>query len=300
MKKLNNKSVGIVCMILGALFFLGGIIYFIMLNFPNTYSQKVEATIVSRFNVTSEEDDVHTLLELAYKVGDETLTSPYTVYEELPEDQMTLEVYYNIKNPTELVQAGWHFEPIVPAAFGILIFLTGLTYMGKITLWFDISGEKSEKIPEWDKKYYEAKERMENALFPIVGLLALIGFGIFILVSKKFTWSWVFIGVGGIGIIYFLSDFIPAIVEYTTFKRIKQFKVHALSVDDDFEQFEKQQKEKESQKNNSTKKVKEDKADNTKENTKDKPKTEIIKPEDFVIEDTIEIKSLDIKKKKKK
>ncbi|MBO4310911.1 MAG: hypothetical protein J5856_07585 [Lachnospiraceae bacterium] len=301
MKKLNNKTVGIVCMILGAFFFLGGIGYFIVLNFPNTYAKKAEATIVARYEVSSEKD-AHTLFEVAYKVGDNMVSSAYSSYEEIPEDQLTIDVYYNIKDPTELVEAGWQFEPIVPAVLGILFIITGLTYLGIISFGFDISEEKTKKGSESDKKYYAAKEKTENALFPIIGLTAVLGFGIFMLVTKKNAWSWVFVGVGGIGILYFLTDLIPSASEMFALKRIRQVKGHSLSVDDDFEKFEKQQKEKESAKNKKASVEKTEDKEKASEIVKDnqKDKKEEIKPEDFEIEETIEIKSLDIKKKKKK
>ena len=104
MNKLNNKNVGMGCTILGGIFFIAGIVLFIMYNSVNLYAQKTEATIVSKYNVdTTEEEESYTMLELAYKVGNEMVYTTYSKDEEIEEDFTSLEVYYNIKNPKEIL-----------------------------------------------------------------------------------------------------------------------------------------------------------------------------------------------------
>ena len=128
MNKLNNKNVGLGCAILGGIFFVAGIVLFILYNSVNLYAQKAEATIVSRYNIESEKDP-HVMLELAYRVGDDMVYTAYSVNREIEEEETLIDIYYNIKDPKQVLEAGWHLEPIMPSCFGILILLTGLYYM---------------------------------------------------------------------------------------------------------------------------------------------------------------------------
>ena len=282
MNKLNNKNVGLGCAILGGIFFIAGVVLFILYNSVNLYTQKVEATIVSRYNIESEKNP-HTMLELAYRVGDEMIYSVYSTKEEIDVEQTLIEVYYNIKDPKQVLEAGWHLEPIIPSCFGILILLTGLHYMGIISFGLEPARKPGAKASEWEKKYYDARERVENALIPLLGIVSFIVFGIFMLVNKSGWWAWIFIVVGALGAIYLLADLIPAANEFVALKRLKKIKKHTLSVDDDFESFELERKGKKESKEE-------------KKNDKDSNK----KPDEFEIEETYEIKSLDNKKNKKK
>ena len=272
-KKLNNKNVGLACVILGGIFFLSGMVLFVLFNYVNLYAQKAEATIVARYYI-SDPENPHTMLELAYRVGDDMIYSVESTTEEIPEDEVNRDIYYNVKNPKEVIDAGWHLEPIIPACFGILILMTGLYYMGIISFGIEPAKKPGSNASDWDKKYYDAKERVENDVIPLFGLISFIVFGIFVLVNKTGWWAWIFIIVGGVGVIYILMDLIPTLAEFSALTKIKKYKNNSLSVDDDFEKFEKKLKEKEKKK----------------EAGKD----------EFEVEETIEITSLKINKKKKK
>lgn len=282
MNKLNNKNVGLGCAILGGIFFVAGIVLFILYNSVNLYAQKAEATIVSRYNIESEKDP-HVMLELAYRVGDDMVYTAYSVNREIEEEETLIDIYYNIKDPKQVLEAGWHLEPIIPSCFGILILLTGLYYMGIVSFGLEPAKKPGAKATEWEKKYYDARERTENSLIPLLGIISFIVFGVFMLVNKSGWWAWIFVVVGALGAIYLLADFIPAVNEFIALKRLKKIKKHTLSVDDDFESFELERKGKKS--------VKEEKKEEKSEEKKDG---------DFEIEETYEIKSLDPKKNKKK
>ena len=282
MNKLNNKNVGLGCAILGGIFFVAGIVLFILYYSVNLYAQKAEATIVSRYNIESEKDP-HVMLELAYRVGDDMVYTAYSVNREIEEEETLIDIYYNIKDPKQVLEAGWHLEPIIPSCFGILILLTGLYYMGVVSFGLEPAKKPGAKATEWEKKYYDARERTENSLIPLLGIISFIVFGVFMLVNKSGWWAWIFVVVGALGAIYLLADFIPAVNEFIALKRLKKIKKNTLSVDDDFESFELERKGKKS--------VKEEKKEEKSEDKKDG---------DFEIEETYEIKSLDPKKNKKK
>ena len=82
-KKLNNKNVGLACVILGGIFFLSGMVLFVLFNYVNLYAQKAEATIVARYYI-SDPENPHTMLELAYRVGDDMIYSVESTTEEIP------------------------------------------------------------------------------------------------------------------------------------------------------------------------------------------------------------------------
>lgn len=290
--RLNNKNVGTACAILGGLFILGGIVLFILYNSVNLYAQKADATIVSKYKVESE-DDPHTVLELAYRVGDDMVYATDSYYGEIDDETVNLDIYYNVKDPKQILDAGWHFEPVIPAAFGVLILLTGLYYTGHISFGFEPAKKPGKDSSDWDKKYYAAKEKAENALIPMLGVISFVVFGVFLVVKKTGWWAWIFIAVGAIGIIYLLTDLIPAATELNALRKIKNFKGKAVSVDDDFEKFEKAQKENKSgkSKDKDSKSVKE--TDTVKEESVEIPK-------EYEVEDTYEIKTLNTKKNKKK
>ena len=289
--RLNNKNVGIACVILGGVFLFGGIVLFILYNSVNIYAQKTEATIVSRYNVESEEDP-HMVLELAYRVGNEMVYTTDTYYGELTEETVNVEIYYNVKNPKQILDAGWHFEMIIPAVFGVLIIFTGLYYMGLISFGLEPAKKPGENSSEWEKKYYAAREKAENALVPLLGVISFIVFGVFMLVKKSGWWAWIFIAIGVVGIVYLMTDLVPAISEFLALRRVKKFKGKSISVDDDFEKFEKSQKDKKK-----SKVTKEDVKEEIKEEVKEEPEPI---PEEYEVEDTYEIKDLNIKKNKKK
>ena len=293
--KLNNKNVGMGCTILGGLFLLGGLVLFILYNSVNLYAQKADATIVSKYRVESEEDP-HTVLELAYRVGDDMVYAPDSYYGEIDDDTVNLDIYYNVKDPKQILDAGWHFEPIIPAVFGVIILLTGLYYMGYISFGFEPAKKPGDDSSDWDKKYYEAKEKAENALIPLLGVLSFIVFGVFLVIKKSGWWAWIFVAVGAIGVVYLLTDLIPAANELNALRRLKKIKGKTVSVDDDFENFEKAQKEKSK---GGKAKAKEEPV--KEEIIKEEPKEETVEiPKEYEVEDTYEIKSLNTKKNKKK
>lgn len=280
MKRINNKTLGLICLILGGVFFVGGIVLFILNNAVNLYAQKTEATIVSKYAIESEEGN-RTMLELAYRVGSEMVNTTYSTTDEIDEETISMDIYYNIKNPKEVLDAGWNFESLIPIFFGILIVFIGLYYRDVFAIGPDsFASGKKKKTGDWDKKFYELKERLENGIIPLFGVLSFIAFGIYLVANKRGWWAWVFIVVGCIAAAYFLIDVIPALSEFIVLMRIKKYKEKSLSVDDDFEKFEKKLKDQENIRKSDKKNKKDDGLD-------------------FEIEETIEIKSLKTSGKKK-
>ncbi|MCR4648900.1 MAG: hypothetical protein K5776_07455, partial [Lachnospiraceae bacterium] len=176
MNKLNKKTVGMVCLGLGGVFFAAGIVLFILFNGINLYAQKVDATIISSYDI----DNEGTMIELAYRVGGEMVVTSTVVPDKVPDDEFERTIYYNIKNPKEIIDAGWHVEPIIPSAFGILIFLIGFFYSGLFNIGGDENRKANRKLSDFDKKVFDAKERIENNLIPLLGVASFLIFGIYL------------------------------------------------------------------------------------------------------------------------
>lgn len=277
--KLERKKTGYVVLVIGAFFFIAGIVLFIMSNYVNVYSQKVEATIVSKSEVETDDGESHYLLGLVYSIGNEIVETAESFYDELEEDQVNLTIYYDVRNPQRLVEGGWHFEALIVAFIGIVIVIPGLILTDIVT--FGIAERKapSNKASKWTKDFYEAREKTENDIMLLAAAAAVLGFGIYLILVISKWWSWIFIGLGGMGIIYILIDFIPALRKFLAMRKVSKVKV--VSTDDDFEKFEK-------------KKALE------KKNAKSKTNSSEESFEDFEVEETFEIKDIKGKKNKKK
>lgn len=271
--KLERKKVGYIILGLGGFFFVAGVVLFVLSNYVNIYTQKVEATIVSKSVVETEEGETHYLLTLVYSVADELIETADSYYGELEEEQVNLMVYYNVKDPQRLVDAGWHFESLIVAVIGIIIAMPGLILSNIITFGIEEHKMPSDKATKWSKDFYTAREKTENDILLLSSALAVLGFGIYLLIAISKWWAWIFIGIGGMGIIYILIDFIPALRQFLAMRKISKVKV--VSSDDEFEKFE---KKKTSEKNKSDKSVN----------------------DEFEVEETIEIKDIKGKKNKKR
>ncbi len=272
MKQIDKKTAGLICTILGGIFFLSGIVLFILSNTVNLYSQKVVANILSKYEVRT--DEPYVMLELCYRVGDEMITTMESFNEEIPDEMVDKEVYYDIRNPQKLVDGGWHFMPLWEAVFGLLILLPGLYYMQILTFGIEPRKKPGKNASKWDIEYYEISEKIENDIIPFAGAVALTAFGIIILLTQEGWWQWIIIAIGSIAAMYIGIDAFPSIGKYFALKKIKKLKAKSVTVDDDFEKFDRKIKEK-------------DLVDKMKE-------------EGFEIEETFEIKKSEIPSKKRK
>lgn len=258
-------------MILGGIFFLSGIVLFILSNAVNLYAQKTEATILSRYDV--ETDEPYVMLELAYRVGDEMVSTTDSFREEIADDVISKTIYYDIRNPEKLLDAGWNFMPLFTALMGLFIVFPGLYYMKILTFGIEPRKKPGKNASKWDIEYYEAREKMENDYIPLFGALCFVAFGIVMKVLQSGWWQWIFIGFGAIAVLYVTIDIIPATSKFLALRKVNKLKKKSVTIDDDFEKFDREKSKKES--------INEE-IDN------------------LEIEDTFEIKSTDIKNKKKK
>ena len=63
------------------------------------------------------------------------------------------------------------------------------------------------------KQIYELSERVANGLFPSIGGLIFILFGVLMVVTRHNHWMWIFVGLGILAVLYFSMDMVPAMLE---------------------------------------------------------------------------------------
>jgi len=223
-EKKDRERVGMLCLFLGGLFILAGLVLFVLVNWINIYAKKVNATIMNSIEVTTSDGRQLKSLELMYNVGSNTVTTYYTYDGELEDGGGFLPVYYDARNPKIIVDGGWSFEPIFLALLGGIVFLLGLYYKGITDFGIVEMKKPDESAPERVKKTYEAREKVENGMFMSFGALVFVAFGLYMALAKHNPWMWIFVGIGAIALIYFSFEFVPAMLELRQLKMAKKFK----------------------------------------------------------------------------
>ncbi len=220
----KKEILGMACLILGGLFILVGLVFFVINNFNNLYGKKVQATILSSVSVTTSDGSPLTLMELMYPVGGKNITTTYNMNGKLEDGQGFIVIYYDARNPKMIIEAGWSFETLFLAILGAFVFMLGLYYKGITDFGIVEMDKPGEDAPERVKKTYETKERVVNGLFPSIGALIFIAFGLVMFFTKHNPWMWAFVGAGGLAFIYFSLDMVPAMIELHRLNVAKKFK----------------------------------------------------------------------------
>ena len=228
--RMNNLSkkekLGLLCLILGGLFLVAGLVFFVLINFRNLSAKKVQATILTKVSIYKDDDsDVkQTLMTVMYPVGSENVTTSFTYDGEYDSDTAFMTLYYDARNPKVVMDAGWYFEPLFLATLGLLVFLTGIYYKGISDFGIVERKKPDAKAPEQEKQIYELSERVANGLFPSIGGLIFILFGVLMVVTRHNHWMWIFVGLGILAVLYFSMDMVPAMLELHQLKVAKKFK----------------------------------------------------------------------------
>ena len=220
----NRELIGKICLFLGGLFLLAGLVFFVINNRVNMYAKKVSATVLSSVSLTTSDEKQRTMLEILYRVGDENITTTYDYEGVLKEGDVFLEVYYDVREPKKIIEAGWTFEPLFMALLGLIIFLLGLYYKGITDFGIVEMKEPDKDAPERVKKTYEARQRVGNSVFPLLGGFVFVAFGLVMVLTRGNHWMWIFVGIGGLVILYFLTLLIPALMERHQLKVAKKFR----------------------------------------------------------------------------
>ena len=262
----NRELIGKICLFLGGLFLLAGLVFFVINNRVNMYAKKVSATVLSSVSLTTSDEKQRTMLEILYRVGDENITTTYDYEGVLKEGDVFLEVYYDVREPKKIIEAGWTFEPLFMALLGLIIFLLGLYYKGITDFGIVEMKEPDKDAPERVKKTYEARQRVGNSVFPLLGGFVFVAFGLVMVLTRGNHWMWIFVGIGGLVILYFLTLLIPALMELHRLKVAKKFRGTVIDRDNlEVKDKKEKSKDKEDKDDKEEKEEKSDKEDDIQE-----------------------------------
>lgn len=224
---------GYTCIVCGGLFCVLAIALFIMTNRMNFYAQKVEATILSRSDMELEGGKKKLMLMLSYKVGNETVTTNYEYDDpELPETTVNIDVYYDVKNPRQIIADGWSFHSVFVLILGAGVLLMGLCIKGFIlNEWYLFENEPPKEASIYQKQVFQIRKKtIENALPFGAGLLsAIYGLVMIILDGGWGTYVFLILGIGGM--IFFGREFFPAMLEWYKKYRLSKLVVKAEVTD---------------------------------------------------------------------
>lgn len=218
----QRDLLGIISIVLGGIFVIAGIALFFMSNYMNFQVHKTEATVIGMYDITLEDGLKHTMVELSYRVGNELVLSNYEYPGTLSEETLVLDIYYNIKEPGMIVDAGWSFEPLLVLALGILVLVPGLYMKGILKSDMLTEDAKAIKSGKMTKEFYDARSRAVEGVLPMTAGVLFTAFGIFMLIKDMGWWSWIFIVVGIIELLYIGMDFIPAAITWTQLSKVNK------------------------------------------------------------------------------
>ena len=231
MKKDDKKLYGIICTALGGIFVIAGIVLFILNNYMNLYAQKTVATILSEYNVTAENGSTYKMLEICFKVRDDLVTTTMEIHEEIPPEKVDIEVYYNIKKPKMILDAGWNFLPLLVSFLGLLIVVPGLSFLDIVGIKIFEQGKENQTKDAKNKRKAQIMERLENNILPFIGALGITVFGIVMVILKAGWWYWIFVAGGGIMDVYFGIEIIPALIDLKKETGIRNIKAEVIDTD---------------------------------------------------------------------
>lgn len=223
----KKELLGWGCTILGGIFIVAGLVLFIMSNRMNMQMRKADAMILSRYDLIQEDGLKHTMLDLVYKVGDLNVTATYEYPGVLDEEVFEIEIYYNIKEPTMVFDVGWSMGPLLVCVLGIIILVPGLILKGIIkNTWWNLA-EPEKNAQRLIKEIYMAKRRVLEGVLPMLAGMLFVVFGVVMLISRGEWWTWVFIVLGVVELLYVGMDFIPALIQWVNLSKIDKAKSKA-------------------------------------------------------------------------
>lgn len=225
MKEKNRKISGYICLVLGGIFLLAGIVLFIMSNWVNLYAEKTSAMIVSQYDVKNSNGEYYKMLDVVYRVRDNVISTTMEYYGELEPDTVTLDIYYNMKNPKMVLNGGWTFWPLLISFLGVIIAIPGLSFLGIIGIELFESRGISDNATERNKNLALYKEKIENNGLPFLGAAGMLIFGIVMVIVDPHWYVWIFIVAGAIIAVYFAIELIPAVISWVKLKKVPDLKI---------------------------------------------------------------------------
>lgn len=232
----QKNLLGMVCVVLGTVFTLAGLILFIMSNYMNLQMHKAEATIMGMYELEMPSGEIHTMLELTYRVGAEMVLATYEYPGVMDEDALTIDIHYNIKEPGMVMQCEWLFEPLLVSLLGVFVLVPGLYFKGILKFEAFKLNKPDAKASQIEQDSYEVKNTVLGDILPMLAGILFMAFGIIMLTLNGSWWCWIFIIAGGIDVLYVGLEMVPAVVKWYKLANLKKLKskvkVYDVQVDE--------------------------------------------------------------------
>lgn len=225
---------GYTCIVIGLIFTLLAIFLFIFSNRMNFFAQKTSATVLSRSDIETESGDKKQMLTVTYRVGNENVVTSYEYNKGfIEEDVVSIDIYYNVKNPRFVIDDGWSFYAIPVFVLGILNVLIGLCVKGYILQELHLFEEEpSKKATQYQKEVFAVKKKSVENLFPFSAAMLMFICGIVFLVTKAGWGAYLFMGFGLLGVVYIGLELVPNLFEWNMiYRKYKMSKIKAKVTD---------------------------------------------------------------------
>lgn len=227
----KKELLGWGCTILGGIFVVAGVLFFIMSNKMNLQLKKTEASIIGQYDIQLEDGQHHTMLELTYRVGDEMVIATYEYPGFINEDVTMIDIYYNIKDPQMVVDGAMLWEPLLVLVLGLIVLVPGLYLKGIIKNDLFKIVKPSDNAGNLAKELYQAKQRVMEGILPMLAGILFVVFGIIMLINDWGWWAWLFIIAGCVELLYIGLDFAPAVISWYRISKLQRAKNFARAYD---------------------------------------------------------------------
>lgn len=242
-KKINGKVAGsgterdfwgFTCILVGALFAVIALFLFVFSNRMNFFAQKTSATVIARSDIETDTGEQRQMLTVMYHVGNENVVSTYEYGKGiLSEDVVSIDIYYNVKNPNFIIEDGWSFYAIPVFVLGILILLIGLCIKGYILQELHLFEDTLPKsATKYQREVFEVKKKSFENLFPFSAAILMLLCGIVFLITKAGWGAYIFIGLGALAGIYVGLELFPTLYEwYDIHRKYKMSQIKGKVID---------------------------------------------------------------------
>ena len=223
----NRDFWGYTCIIGGALFCILAIVFFILGNKMNFYAQKTEATIISRSDLETRDGKKKLMLEVSYKVGNEVVVTNFEYNDvTLPEDTVMMDIYYDVKNPKQIIVDGWSFHAVFGFVLGTMVLVMGLCIKGIIFKhWCIFETQPPKKASKYEKQVFTIRKKALENLFPFAAAFLSAVYGLTMIILDGGWGTYIFLILGAGAMIFFGRELIPALLEWNKLYRLSKMDI---------------------------------------------------------------------------
>lgn len=224
----TRRTCGWIFTILGSVFIVLGIFFFIYINGINFYMEKASANILSVSEIVTVDGEHQSIVNVTFSVGEEIINTDFIYNGVFQSEQYNIDIWYDVRNPQNVYIVYWSFLPIPVIALGVVILIAGLIYLNVI-------GKNRKKLPKDAslkvKQEYMARQQIEGDIYICLAAVCFVIFGLICTFGFGNAWGWIFTIVGIVFIVYSLVCIFPELSKKKEPSK-KAPKVKVVVVDD--------------------------------------------------------------------